>query len=143
MIQLFRVWDLKKKKFLDPSCFAVLGTGKLIVSESGYYNHFTNVNNEDYLICRYTGLTDSKGTPIYEGDIIRQYYHYTDDLTETPEFIGVVKHKTYKEIHTHNQVSCFVAYPDTNMDEKKCICAPIKINCEVIGDIMNNPELLK
>ena len=34
----FRVWDIKNKKFLPESYFAILGNGKLIVTLSGYYN---------------------------------------------------------------------------------------------------------
>jgi len=54
----FRVWDIKNKKFLPESHFAILGNGKLIVTNSGYYEHFTNTNQDDYVIQQYTDLKE-------------------------------------------------------------------------------------
>ena len=67
----FRVWDVTNKKFLPQSHFAILGNGKLIVSDSGHYIHFTNTNKEDYIVQEYTGLIDKYDNPIYEGDIVK------------------------------------------------------------------------
>jgi uncharacterized phage protein (TIGR01671 family) len=76
----FRVWDVKNKKVLPESYFAILGNGKLIVTLSGYYNDFTNTNQDDYVIQQYTGLTDSNDNPIYEGDILKISYGTMGDV---------------------------------------------------------------
>lgn len=116
----FRVWDVKNKKFLPESYFAILGNGKLIVTLSSYYNDFTNTNQDDYVIQQYTGLTDKNDNPIYEGDIIHlKFGELNANL--------VVKWDKYMGLKYHNGGWTSLVHVDTHG--------------EVIGNIFENPEL--
>lgn len=91
---------------------------------------------------QYTGLFDSKGKEIYEGDIIKEH-HYEDWGDKVGyEYIGVITHKVYNSNDAGNQFSGFVTFPDTDEHPNYNGC-PIKKNCEIIGNIIENKELLQ
>ena len=121
----FRVWDNKNKKFLPESHFAILGSGKVIVTLSGYYEHFTNKTQDDYVVQQYTGLQDSKGNDIYEGDIVKA----TSDQYDNENFVGKV---IFDE-------GCFLTW--INKNDIRGVWSGDDI--EVIGNIFENKDLLE
>lgn len=129
----FRVWDIKNKKFLPESYFAILGNGKLIVTISGYYNDFTNTNQDDYVVQQYTGLTDSNDNPIYEGDILM----YKTGSIPTTGVIGQV-------LYEANEGGYIFQWERKGPNQHH-----INLNCDVafesviIGNIFEHSELLK
>lgn len=81
-------------------------------------------------VCQYTGLTDKNGRKIFEGDIVK-HFNYPEDNEKY--MIGCIK---------WNQDFCKFVKENKNSGvynitiNNKCIY-------EVIGNIFDNPELLK
>ena len=74
-----------------------------------------SISGEDFLLMQYTGLLDKNGKEIYEGDILE---FYDGDRKDEVVF-----------------EQGFFRYKDD--------CTPIfQVECEVIGNIYENPELL-
>ena len=126
----FRVWDVKNKKFLPESYFAILGNGKLIVTLSGYYNDFTNTNQDDYVIQQYTGLTDSNDDPIYEGDILKNHYDVGNNI------IGQVLYES-----DHGGYIFQWKRKGRGQDYKNLNC-DVAFESVIVGNIFENSELL-
>lgn len=102
---------------------------------------------------QYTGLTDSNGEKIFEGDIIRyadedEYRMYLESLEYPEEYEGV----NFNDLWTVDEVvyGIEIGYPafDLNNHEWECNgLSNLNESCqyfyEVIGNIYDNPELLK
>jgi len=143
----FRVWDTKHKKFLIgiPPMEYMLDhdewSHRDIEEDPRVYlnNVFSKDFNGRLIFQQYIGLTDSKGNHIYEGDIIKE--HHFEDWGDKIgyEYIGIVVYKVcsdgilfaeYKTIPAKNQNTKFNGNA-------------IQSDCEVIGNIFENEELLK
>ena len=71
-------------------------------------------------VCQYTGLTDRNGKKIFEGDILHgEFYGYPFPCNETFKIYWDEGEKGFKANYFNES------------------------NCEVIGNIFDNPELLK
>ncbi|MBJ8031986.1 YopX family protein [Bacillus cereus group sp. N21] len=88
-------------------------------------------------VSQYTGLKDNKNVPIYEGDIV-----YHERFNETSEIAYSGKEMCFIGIpcEAEHRKSYFDGYIDSIdlMNENLEI-----FKCEVIGNIYENPELLK
>lgn len=130
----FRVWNDIDKKMVDWSTLKLLPT--LIVSSA--YN-----KQKHYKLMQYTGLKDKSGIEIYEGDIVKAFtvfgmtYDYSFEDDNDPNNIyeilfddGCFQFKNTKQ------------WSDGSNDWRSIENVEL-FKVEVIGNIYENPELLK
>ena len=105
------------------------------ISYFDFEGYYIEENVIPSTIGQYTGLTDKNGKKIFEGDIIK--YKNTDGI----KFNGVALTVTGKVVYNEKNASFAISGKD-EIGAKHYDYFPIK-NIEVIGNIHDNPELLK
>jgi len=123
----FRMWDINTKRFYYMYLDELIGLTRTISIP------------KDATIQQYTGLNDSKGKEIYEGDIVKE--HHFEDWGDKIgyEYIGIVVYKEYSDDILY---AGYKTIPAKNQNTKFRGNA-IQSDCEVIGNIFENKELLK
>lgn len=127
----FRAWDSKQKRFgyIHVNPYGISWPKKDWMSFLGQ-EEGCNIQDVES-IQQFTGLHDKKGKEIYEGDIYRRGEHFKKMNKETR------KYEVHFKWHSYPWVvgSCL-------------FCGGVDIPCggdtfEVIGNIYENPELVK
>lgn len=123
----FRMWDINTKRFYYMYLDELIGLTRTISIP------------KEATIQQYTGLNDSKGKEIYEGDIIKE--HHFEDWGDKIgyEYIGIVVYKEYSDDILY---AGYKTIPAKNQNTKFRGNA-IQSDCEVIGNVFENSELLK
>ena len=125
MVLKFRAWrklqeemgKVKRIRFDDDGIVTtVLFEGKLLV---------VNTKIDEIELMQSTGLKDKNGKEIFEGDIVKMAKDVYSDLT----YYEIVRHRGGAYRLESNQHGCELWLRHTN--------------CEVIGNIYENPELLE
>ena len=134
---LFRAKQIDDGEWVE-GYYAMMGKGNLIrhyivqnCALTGLFEdpednmYFNDVEIDPETLCQYTGLKDKDGNRIWENDIVKH---------EISDTIGTVK--WYQEDYVGWCVDDVVIYEQQFTDE-------MWDECEVIGNIFDNPELLK
>lgn len=134
----FRIWDNHTKHFAT----CVYETNKdcyLFIGRSGYVTAFNCYGEEidfhgRFIIQQYTGLKDSKGVEIYEGDIVAE--KFTEEMAANGDSatVGVV----------YFAAGTFMIDGDGPLyDRTHSLTPDILEDFIVVGNVFENPELLK
>jgi len=121
----FRFWDKRIKNFVIPKA-----GGDFADIECNEW--FKELQKDGLVIMQFTGLKDCHGKEIYEGDIVKSIEEYNSYTSMKSEIYGgqvyeVVWDKAGFELSPSPIVNHLISWNDV----------------EVIGNIFENPELLK
>ena len=115
--------------------FRAFDDGKMIYPTGALskLKRFINVIREDAIIMQFTGLHDKNGKEIYEGDILNVGENLVCEIVyvdKNVEDYGDEIHCAFHaKVYIHNKTIPLDSY--------------LKNNCEIIGNIHENPELLQ
>lgn len=144
----FRVWHKELKRFLTPDEWYLNLNGELYFNElvGGGFGERAMVkcNPKYYEIIQYTGLQDDEGVDICEGDIVDIHIPQETSSRHQSEvklcYTGV--YVCAHPAHTSAGAAKFrhlshycKGYSETSFNEYA--------SCKIIGNVFENPELLK
>jgi uncharacterized phage protein (TIGR01671 family) len=126
-IPKFRAWDKQYKQMVKVTMLL------LDTEEIDYEDNLNEPKNiEHFELMQFTGVSDRKGNPIYDGDIMKvgerltcKVYYINKNCNDYGDEIHAAFHA---EIKSHNKIIPFDSY--------------LTDSCIVVGNIYENPELL-
>tara|TARA_Y100000310_G_scaffold198469_1_gene198502 strand:+ start:922 stop:1308 length:387 start_codon:yes stop_codon:yes gene_type:complete len=119
----FRAWDKSDKKMYFEDFMALsLDGDRYVYNDEVWWTDYaidTYDRLEDVILMQYTGLKDKNGVEIYEGDIV--VHSFSGRIIDKVTFEYGMFYAANKDLYWY----------------------AIHNGCEVIGNIWENPELLK
>jgi len=126
---MFRAWDVESKQYSYSNEMSCGAWGDCILAEAENWEG-SYMNKQ--VLEQYTGLDDKNGVPIYESDLVIINGRKGTVEFGSPDMIP-------GDIYTESVVWGF--YVVSILSEE--VIAENPIGCEVIGNIHENPKLLK
>ncbi len=148
----FRAWNKTDKVMRNMLCYSNISGCALLSIDNGNEKSSSWFRKDEIELMQYTGLHDKNGKEIYEGDIVKQSFEISRwdawdecilDLNGTD--IGEVTIIPSKGACIKNPICCREEngeVTETNV-KHKMFKNIVSSRCEVIGNIHQNPELLK
>ena len=125
MIQKFRAWDTTNKEMFKDT-FAITESGQVVVvDQSSVFVSPDYVFVDNLVIMQSTDMVDRGDKIIFEGDIVKM----AKDVYSEPTYYEVVRHRGGSYRLESKQHGCELWLRHTD--------------CEVVGNIYENPELLE
>lgn len=120
--QKFRVWDKVDKRYYNNVDIEDIGRVLFLLKDYGH----------EYIIEQYTGLKDKNGKPIYQGDIVK--------INGWWDAAGPAGYdENLCVVEWYKAITGFVPFNDYDCD---CGVYHHAEECEIIGNIHENPDLL-
>lgn len=131
----FRVWSEEDCGYMESiDIFRLTHSGKLVFNNDSL-NREPECNPKRYVVEQCTGLKDKNGRLVYEGDIVKR------------TFFNVRRKSKMKNcvVKWCNGTAIFTLDVDTRDDYRsyESRCDNVFNECEVIGNIHENPELVE
>ena len=125
MIPKFRVWykEWKEMGRVGEIRFDLDGSVSVVLFKGNYLD--VSGPREKIVLMQSTGLRDKNVKEIFEGDIVKM----AKDVYSDPTYYEVIRHRGGSYRLDSNQHGCELWLRHTN--------------CEVIGNVYENPELLE